>query len=716
MIATGICGSDFHGYSGENGRRHPGQVMGHETVGRIDELGSGVAELAVGQLVTINPVLGCGTCAACRDDQQQWCSRRVVLGVAPEISAAFADRVAVRAENVVVLPERMPAELGALVEPLAVGYHAVRRGDATADDRILVIGGGPIGQACLLAARRLGITNLAVSDVSSSRRDLCAKLGAQVIDPTADDMAEAVAARLGGPASLVIDAVGVNRTVADAFAASGLGSRIVLVGMGSPQLELSAYAVSTARADADRGVHLHRGRLLSDRGLGRHRPGRDRGVDRRQGRLGRGAAELRRSRQRPQHGEQDPGISPGRAGCRIRSTGITVSAPRIRQVRAYTVGAGGGADYHDQQGYHWIDDHIATPMSRYPGYEESRRSFGINVLGTLVVQVEADDGTVGFGVTTAGEPGAWIVERHLARFLEGAQVTDTEKIWDQMYRSTLFYGRKGLVLNVISAVDLALYDLLGRLRQEPVYQLLGGAVRDELTFYATGARPDLAQQMGFIGGKMALHHAPHEGLAGLRANLDELAAMREKVGDDFWLMWDCWMSLDLDYATRLATAAHEYGLKWLEEALIPDDYWGYRDLRRAVPRGMLVSTGEHESTRHGFRMLLEMGCADILQPDVGWCGGITELIKISALADAYGALVVPHGSSVYSYHFVITRTNSPFAEFLMMAPEADEVVPMFQPLLVGEPVPVNGRMRLPDTPGFGVELNPDVPLVRPVAR
>jgi L-rhamnonate dehydratase len=185
----------------------------------------------------------------------------------------------------------------------------------------------------------------------------------------------------------------------------------------------------------------------------------------------------------------------------------------------------------------------------------------------------------------------------------------------------------------------------------------------------------------------------------------------ERVSDGY-----CWMSLDLDYAIRLATAAREYGLKWLEEALIPDDYWGYRDLRKAVPRGMLISTGEHESTRYGFRMLLEMGCADILQPDVGWCGGITELIKISALADAYGALVVPHGSSVYSYHFVVTRTNSPFAEFLMMAPEADEVLPMFSPLLVGEPVPVNGRMKVPDTPGFGVELNPDVELVRPVAR
>jgi len=102
----------------------------------------------------------------------------------------------------------------------------------------------------------------------------------------------------------------------------------------------------------------------------------------------------------------------------------------------------------------------------------------------------------------------------------------------------------------------------------------------------------------------------------------------------------------------------------------------------------------------------EMQCADILQPDVGWCGGITELIKISALADARGVLVVPHGSSVYSYHFAITRHNSPFSEFLMMAPQADTVVPMFSPLLLDEPIPTNGCMKLPETPGFGVRLNP----------
>ncbi len=388
--------------------------------------------------------------------------------------------------------------------------------------------------------------------------------------------------------------------------------------------------------------------------------------------------------------------------------------PTIKQVRAYTV-RGGGADYHDQKGGHWIDAQIATPMSRYPEYRQTRTSFGINVLGSLVVEIEASDGTVGFAVTTGGEIGCFIVEKHLARFLEGQRVTDIEKMWDQMYFSTQFYGRKGVVVNTISGVDLALWDLLAKVRGEPVHQLLGGPVRDELVFYATGARPDIAKKLGFIGGKLPLKHGPAEREEGLKANIEQIAALRAEVGPDFWLMLDCWMALDLDYATRLAHAAGPYGLKWIEEALSPDDYWGYAALKKAVPQGMLVTTGEHEATRWGFRLLLEMGCCDIIQPDVGWCGGMTELIKISALADAYGALVIPHGSSVYSYHFVCTRTNSPFAEFLMMAPGADKIVPMFNPLLLDEPVPENGRMNVSvlDKPGFGVRLNPDCELHRP---
>ena len=167
--------------------------------------------------------------------------------------------------------------------------------------------------------------------------------------------------------------------------------------------------------------------------------------------------------------------------------------PTIRAVRAFTVESGGGADYHDQGDGHWIDDHIASPMARYPEFRASRKAFGIDVLGTLVVELEADDGTIGFGVTTGGEIGAFIVEKHLSRFIEGRRVTDVETMWDQMYFATQFYGRRGVVLNAISGVDLAVWDLLAKIRGEPVHALLGGPVRDELQFYATGSRPDAAK-------------------------------------------------------------------------------------------------------------------------------------------------------------------------------------------------------------------------------
>ena len=390
-----------------------------------------------------------------------------------------------------------------------------------------------------------------------------------------------------------------------------------------------------------------------------------------------------------------------------------MSEVHIKQIRAFTV-RGGGADYHDQKEDHWIDGQISTPMSKYPEYRAQRRSFGLNVLGSLVVEVEASNGEVGVAVTTGGDLGCWIIEKHLARFIEGKKVDEIATIWDQMFNSTLFYGRKGIVINAISGVDLALWDLLGRIRQLPVFELLGGAVHKELDFYATGPRPDIAKELGFIGGKMTLVHGPDEDVLGLEQNINLLREMRSKVGDGFWLMYDCWMSLTVGYALQLANAAAEFGLKWIEECLPPDDYWGYAELRSKVPRGMLVTTGEHEATRLGFKLLLDMKCAEIIQPDVGWCGGLTELVRIADLADEYGIPVVPHGSSVYSYHFVITRQSTEFAEFLMMAPKADQIVPMFNPLLIGEPLPNYGKLNIAalDKPGFGVVLNRELPFQR----
>ena len=383
---------------------------------------------------------------------------------------------------------------------------------------------------------------------------------------------------------------------------------------------------------------------------------------------------------------------------------------KIKAIRAYVV-EGGGADYHDQSAEHWIVKQIATPMSIYPEYKATRTSFGINALKTLVVEVEADNGVTGFGITTGGYPAAGLVMNHLDRFVVGKDANSIEMIWDQMYRASLYYGRKGIVMNAISAIDLALWDLLGRLREEPVYAMLGGKVREELTFYATGPRPDLAKKMGFVGGKIPLVYGQADGNEGLRKNIETLKTMRERVGDDFLLMWDCWMSLDLPYAKKLMMESAEYGLQWMEECFNPDDYWSYRDLKKCAPQKMWVTGGEHEASRYGFRALIEECDLVVIQPDVGWCGGLTELIKIGNLADAHGKMVIPHGSGVYSYHYVTTKVNSPITECLMMAPEADRVVPQYYPLIQDEPMPVNGKLKVSDKPGFGVELNKDKTLI-----
>jgi L-rhamnonate dehydratase len=141
----------------------------------------------------------------------------------------------------------------------------------------------------------------------------------------------------------------------------------------------------------------------------------------------------------------------------------------------------------------------------------------------------------------------------------------------------------------------------------------------------------------------------------------------------------------------------------MEECLQPHDYEGFGRLNQEI-KSTRIATGEHEYTRYGFRQLLDNHAASIWQPDIHWCGGLTELLRIAAYAEAHGIRVVPHGSSVYSYHFAVTRPSTQFVEFLMMSPEADEVVPMFTPLLLDEPV-ANGRPYSLERPGFGVELN-----------
>ena len=190
----------------------------------------------------------------------------------------------------------------------------------------------------------------------------------------------------------------------------------------------------------------------------------------------------------------------------------------------------------------------------------------------------------------------------------------------------------------LSAVDLALWDLVGKLRNEPVYALLGGRTKATLPVYCTTARPDLAKQLGFVGAKIPCPYGPSAGDAGFAKNVAFFRKWREAVGPDYPLALDCYMALMKPYAIKLGRALEPYGLKWLEESLPPDDYEGYKDVKAALP-GVLLSTAEHEYTRYGFRRLLRDRSVDILQPDVTWCGGLTEARRVVAMAAADDVLV-----------------------------------------------------------------------------
>ena len=195
ITATGICGSDLHGYTGENKRRHPGQIMGHETVGRIVAVGSDVSDerLGLGRLATVNPVIGCGECAQCAAGTEQLCPRRTVIGVDKEIESAFAELMLAPAAQ-----RRRAARrhTRGVRRPDRAARRRLPRGASAAgsapDDAVLVIGGGPIGQAAALAARRLDAERVVVSEPNPARRALVEKLGFATIDPTAGDLAEQV--------------------------------------------------------------------------------------------------------------------------------------------------------------------------------------------------------------------------------------------------------------------------------------------------------------------------------------------------------------------------------------------------------------------------------------------------------------------------------------------------------------------------------------------
>lgn len=370
----------------------------------------------------------------------------------------------------------------------------------------------------------------------------------------------------------------------------------------------------------------------------------------------------------------------------------------------------------DDTPVHWLQGKVANPMTKYAEFRDNRQAaIGPKANRGVLVEVESADGHVGYATTSGGLAAAVIIEQHLEYLVVGESAYAHSRIWDRMFNSTLLYGRKGIVLHAISGVDIATWDLHGKIAGLPVHALLGGKIRDAVRVYATGPEPSTARDLGFAGSKLPLTYAPCEGEAGFRANVEIAAKAREALPDDFPIMYDCWMSLDVDYAARLGHAVADLGVAWIEEPLPPDDYAGLRRLRDRMPPAMMLTTGEHEYTAKGFRLLCDAG-VDVLQPDPAWCGGLTELLRISAVAHTFGVKVIPHVGGMPAYHFVVTRPDGDLAEFPVLSADGGSVTGQHAPLFSGEVLPVDGWITPNDDPGFGLTLNPSLPLRRAVSE
>ncbi len=351
-----------------------------------------------------------------------------------------------------------------------------------------------------------------------------------------------------------------------------------------------------------------------------------------------------------------------------------------------------------------VDAEVANPMSRYPSVKRHRSLWTPRWEGVWC-KVTAEDGTWGIGNTAHGRPAAAVIDDHLAPQLVGEDCMAGGKLADMMFRLTKPYGSAGLASYAVSAVDLALWDLRGKLLGKPVYELLGGPHKEQgrVFCYCTGNDVDWYQELGFRAFKLACPYGPADGLDGLRMNEEFVAKAREQIGNACELMLDCWMAFDVEYTVRLAETLRPYRLKWIEECLIPEDVDGHIALRQRLP-WQTLATGEHWYTHVPFQWAASHRVVDVLQPDITWCGGLSTCQKIAAAADGAGISVILHagGLTTYGQHFTYATPSAPWCEYFVGSPPGVPLEDVWQ--VPGLAVAKDGYLAPSDAPGFGMEI------------
>ena len=369
----------------------------------------------------------------------------------------------------------------------------------------------------------------------------------------------------------------------------------------------------------------------------------------------------------------------------------------------------------------WV--HVPIPYERQHVSDFGR----IASFDSVLVKVETDDGLVGWGEAKAGVGSAAsgyglaaIINRDLAPLLVGQDPRDVSRLWDVMYNTPREgfaldrghvlpqLGRRGLSISAIAGVDIALWDLLGKSLGAPVWRLLGGRRAERMPAYASGGWADEARigeqllgyvaQGGFRAVKMrvgVMDGEPHRSAARVRA-------ARTALGPDVKLMADAHGTWTVAEAKAFCRMVEDCDLYWLEEPVTADDKTGLAEVRRAstVP----IATGESEFTRHDFREIAELRAADVLQPDLAIAGGITEGVRIGAIASAYNLRLAPHlwsGAPAFAAGVALAASQS--AGFILEYSLGAN--PLLHELIHETFAVVDGQLEVPDRPGLGIVVD-----------
>ena len=336
----------------------------------------------------------------------------------------------------------------------------------------------------------------------------------------------------------------------------------------------------------------------------------------------------------------------------------------------------------------------------------------------LVVRVRTDEGLVGIGevdsspevVKAAIEaPKSHLTSCGLRQLLIGENPLEIGRLWEKMYRGSLYFGRRGVAIHAMSGIDMALWDLAGKALGKPVYQLLGGAYRDRVRAYASTLMPDTPAEAGREAEKWAAQGftAVKLGWGGFgKSEATDVALVesaRRAMGERVELMLDIGLVWDAATAIQQVRRMERFRPFWIEEPLPPDDLRGYRQLADAVDTR--IACGEQSVTRWDFEQLMDEGRVDVVQPDIGHAGGLTETKRIAELAHMRGLPCVPHAFKTgilkaASLHLIASIPNALFLEFCVWdSPFAHDLVqPRFW-------IDGDGMVAVPQEPGLGIVLN-----------